>query len=86
MLALLDFHQLGAQHAHTLLLILELVTLGLTGDHDAGGLVDQPHGGGSLVDVLAAGAGGTVDLHFIVFRADFHVLTVVLDVRDDLNG
>ena len=48
--------------------------------------MDQTDGGGSLIDVLAARAGGTVDLHLIILRANFHVLTVVFDIRDDFDG
>ena len=36
--------------------------------------------------MLAAGTGGTVDLHLIVLGADLHILAVVLDVGDDLDG
>ena len=36
--------------------------------------------------MLAARAGGTVDLHLIILRANFHVLTVVFDIRDDFDG
>ena len=49
-----------------------------------GGLVDQAHGGGGLVDVLAAGTGGAVDLHLDVLRPDLH-LHVILDLRHDLH-
>lgn len=72
MLPLLDFHELGAQHAHTGLLVLELIALGLAGDHNARGLVDEAHGRGGLVDMLATGTGGAIDLHFNILRADLH--------------
>ena len=65
--------ELGGQHPHTLLPVLNLAALLLTGDHNAGWLVDQPDGGAGLVYMLAAGTGGTVDLHFNISRIDLHV-------------
>ena len=53
-----DLVQLGLHHLHGVLAVLQLAALGLAGRHDAGGLVDQADGGGRLVDVLAACAGG----------------------------
>ena len=49
------------------------------------GLVAQTHGGAGLVDLLAARAGGTVDLHLDVFGTDVD-LHIVVDLRHDLNG
>ena len=86
MLPLPDLHQLAAQHFQTGLLILELAALGLAGHHDAGGLVNQPDGGGGLVDVLTARAGGAVDLHFIVLGPDLEVLGVILDLGNHFDG
>ena len=48
----LKLHQLGAQHPHTGVPVLKLAALGLTGNHNAGGLVDQADSGRGLVDVL----------------------------------
>ena len=70
---LLDLIELGGQHPHTFFTVLQLAALLLAGHHNAAGLVDQPHRGGGFVDVLAAGAGGTVDLHFDVRGIDLHV-------------
>ena len=64
MLTLFDLNQLRAQHAHTCFTVLELVTLRLAGDNNAGRLVDETHGGTGLVDVLSACTGRAVDLLF----------------------
>ena len=48
--------------------------------------MDQPDGRGSLVDVLAAGAGGTVYLHLIVLGTDLKILGLIGDLRNDLDG
>ena len=84
---LLDFQfdQLGPQLLHTVVLVLELGTLLLGGHHNAGRLVDQADGGGGLVDVLAAGTGGTVDLHLDILGADLH-LFVIRQFRHDLHS
>ena len=70
---LLDFIEFGSQHAHAFFPVLQLAALFLAGHHNAAGFVDQTNGGGGLVDVLTAGTGGTVDLHFDVRRIDLHV-------------
>ena len=85
MLLDLQFDQLGTQLLHTVILVLELGPLLLGGHHNAGGLVDQADGGGGFVDVLAAGTGGAVDLHFDVLRADLH-LYVIGKLRHDLHS
>ncbi len=85
MLLNLQLDQLGTQLLHTVVLVLELGTLLLRGYHDAGGLVDQADGGGGLVDVLAACAGGAVDLHLNVLRPDLHFF-VVRQLRHDLHS
>ena len=81
---LLHFVELAGQHPHTFLPVLDLAPLLLTGDHDARGLVDQPHGGGGFVDVLTARAAGTVDLHFDVGGVDLHVH--FLHLRQNRDG
>ena len=85
MLLDLQLDQLGAQLLHTVILVLELGTLLLGGHHNAGGPVDQADGGGGLVDVLAAGAGGAVDLHFDILRPDLH-LFIVRQLRHDFHS
>ena len=80
-----QLQQLGPQHLHAVVLVLELAALLLGRHHDAGGLVDQADGGGGLVDVLAAGAAGPVDLHLDVLLPDLHGV-VVLHLRHDLDG
>ena len=85
MLLRLQFQQLCPQHLHAVVLVLELAALLLGGHHDARGLVDEADGGGGLVDVLAAGAGGPVDLHLDVLLPDLHGV-VVLHLRHNLNG
>jgi len=70
---LLNLIELGGQHPHTFLSILQLAALFLAGHHNAGGLVDQADSGGSFIDMLTAGTGGTVDLHFDVRRIDLDI-------------
>ena len=72
-LLLCDLIQLRLQHFHRVVTVLELAALGLAADHDAGGLVDQTDCGRSLVDVLAAGTRGAVDLQLNVLGADVHL-------------
>ena len=36
--------------------------------------------------MLAAGTGGAVDLHLVILGPDVHILAVVLDFGNDLNG
>ena len=80
---LLDLIELTCQHPHTFFPVLQLAPLLLAGYHDARGLVDQPDGGGGLVHVLTAGAGGPVDLHFDVGGVDLHVH--LLHFREDCH-
>ena len=80
-----QLQQLGSQHLHAVVLVLELAAFLLGGHHDARGLVDQTDGGGGLIDVLAAGAGSPVDLHFNVFLTNLHGV-VVLQLRHHLDG
>ena len=47
--------------------------------------MDQTNGGRRLVDVLAARAGGAVDLHFNVLGPDLDILGIVGDLGDDLD-
>ena len=83
-LLLLNFIELGGQHTHTFFPVLQLTALLLAGHHDARGLVDQPDGRGGLVDVLAAGAAGPVDLHFDIAGVDLHVH--LFHFRQNRNG
>ena len=85
MLLELQLRQLGAQHLHGVVAILKLAALRLTEHHDAGGQVGQADGGGGLVDVLAACAGGAACLHLDVLGADLD-LAVVVQLRHDLQG
>ena len=80
----LQLHQLGPEHLHAVVLVLELAALGLAGDHHAGGDMDQADSRGGLVHVLAAGAAGPVDLHFNVLGADLNV-RVLGQVGHDLH-
>ena len=43
MLLGLHFRQLGTEHLHTVIPVLELAALGLAGNHHPGGDVDKPH-------------------------------------------
>src|SRR5690606_24594136 len=56
LLALLHFVEPGAEDLEGALLVLALRTTVLAADHDAGGQVEDLHGGLGAVDVLAAGA------------------------------
>ena len=85
MLLNLEFHELGFEHLHGVVAVLELRALGLAGGDDARGLVDESNGRARLVDVLAAGAGRAVDLHFNILGTNFD-LNVVGQLRHDLEG
>ena len=50
------------------------------------GYVGQTHGGGGLVDVLAARAGGAVHVHLDLVGADLHLAVVLGDLGHDLHG
>jgi hypothetical protein len=84
-LALLDLGEAGAQHLLAVLEVLEVAALDLAGDDDPGGDVRQPDGGGGLVDLLPAGAGGAVDVHLDVLVAQLD-RGVVRDLRHDLHA
>ena len=73
-LTLLDLDQLGTQHLHTVVLVLELRTLGLAGNNDAGRLMDESNRRRGLVDVLTACTGRTEYLHLDVGGVDLDVL------------
>ena len=85
MLLELQLRQLGAQHLHGVVTVLELAALRLAEHHDARGQVGQADGGGGLVDVLAAGAAGAAGLHLDVLRPDLD-LAVVVQLGHDLHG
>ena len=85
MLLGLQLQELCPQHLHAVVLVLELAPLLLGGHHNAGGLVDQADGGGGLVDVLAAGAAGPVDLHLDVLVPNLDGV-VILQLRHHLDG
>ena len=84
MLLQLQLRQLCPQHLHGVVPVLELAALRLAEHHDARGQVGQTHGGGRLVDVLAACAGAAAGLHFDVLRPDLD-LAVVVQLRHDLQ-
>ena len=79
-LALFDFNKLGTEHIHTNLAVLVLGTLNLRADNNAGGNMGKTNGGGGLVNLLTACAGGAVNVHFNVFLTDFNGF-VVLNFR-----
>ena len=70
---LLDLIELGGQHPHTLFPVLLLAALFLAGYHNTGGLVDQANSGAGFVNMLAAGTGCPVDLHFNIGGVDLHI-------------
>src|SRR3546814_2015526 len=77
--ALLHFQlvELGRQHLHRAVAVGVLAALDLAGDNHAGGHVGDSHRRFGLVDVLAAGAGGTVDVGLQVRGVDVDVDVVV---------
>ena len=83
-LALLDLHQLTAQHIHGDLAVLVLAALHLAGHHDAGRQVGQAHGTGGLIDLLPARAAGPVHIHLDVLLADLDI-DILVDLRHDLQ-
>ena len=85
MLAFLDFNKLGAEHIHTNLAVLVLRTLDLRAYNNSGGNMGKTNGGGGLVYLLTARAGGTVNVHFDVLFPDFYGF-VILDFRHNLKG
>ena len=80
-----DLVQLGFQHFHGVLTVLQLAALGLAGSDNAGGLVDQTHSGRRFVDVLAACTGRTVNLHFNIRRVDLD-FNIVIQFRHNLQA
>ena len=84
MLLDLELHQSGFEHLHGVVAVLELRALRLAGGDDARGLVDESNGRACLVDVLAACAGGAVDLHLDVLGADLD-LNVLGQLGHDLK-
>ena len=73
---------LRLEHLHGRGAVLVLAALVLAGDDDARGSVRQAHRRFGLVDVLAAGAARTVDVHLDVGRVQVD-LDVVVDFRRD---
>jgi len=63
--------------------VLELGAFVLAGGLDAGGQVDDPHGGVGGVHRLTAGPGRTVDIDPEVLRVDLDVLVVLLGQQGD---
>ena len=63
----------GGKHLHGAGLVFVLRTFVLTGHNGIGGQVRDAHSRFRFVDVLAASAGGPVNVDAQVFRADFHV-------------
>ena len=72
-LALLYLRQLGAEHLAAVFKVLEVAALDLAGDDDAGGDVRETDGGGGLVDLLPARAGGAEHVHLDVLVAQLHL-------------
>ncbi len=86
MLALLDLGELGAKHGFAVFEVLEVASLYLRGDDDARRQVGQPHGGGRLVDLLAARTGRAVHVHFDLVVAQLDLAVVLGDLGHDLHG
>ena len=77
--------QLGAQHLHRFLAVLDLRALLLTAHHDACRNVRNPHGRVRGVDVLTAGAAGAVRIDLEILRADLDLVGVVFDLRHHIT-
>src|SRR5699024_5382014 len=75
-LALLYLRELGAEHLAAVFEVLEVAALDLAGDDDAGGDVRETDGGGGLVDLLPARAGGAENVHLDVLVAQLDVAGV----------
>src|SRR5699024_2821087 len=66
-----------AQYAHGLFPVLQLGLLVLHRDHDAGGLVGDPHGRVGGIHALPARSGGTVDVDAQIVRRDLDLAGVL---------
>ena len=73
------------QHAHGLCLVAVLRAVILAFDHDAGGQVRDAHGRIGFVDVLAAGAAGTISIN-ADFRGVDHHITDFIGFRQHRHG
>src|SRR5215207_11155558 len=80
----LALQETGAQDLHRALAVLDLGSLVLTGDDDAGREMRDAYGRRRLVDVLTAGPGRTigVDAEVVVIDRD---VVVIFDLRKHLD-
>ena len=84
MFPLLDFGKLCTQHILAVFQILEVASLHLACHHNACRNMRQPDSGRGLVDLLPAGAGRTVDIHFDILIPQFN-LAVIGDLRHNFQ-
>ena len=77
--------QLGFQHLHGLILVLELGTLILAGHHSSRGKMGDTDRRRSLVDVLSACAAGAVGINTDIIRINLYI-NILLNVRHDIAG
>src|ERR687898_803550 len=82
----LDVGQLGLEHRHGPVAVLELAALDLAGHHDPGGDVRQSNGRRGLVDVLSAGARRPEDVHLDVLLVDLDRGVALVEHRHHLQG
>src|SRR5690606_10766489 len=82
----LQLVELGRQHLHRAVAVGVLAAFGLARDHDPGRHMGDAHRRLGLVDVLAAGAGGAVDVGLQVGRIDLDVDPVVDFRRHEHRG
>ena len=73
---LFNLKQLRFQHSHGCLTILNLRAFVLTPDNYACGYVRDPYRGVGLIDVLPAGAAGTVRLYLYILVPYFYLYVV----------
>ena len=81
----LQLRQLGPQHLHGVVPVLELAALRLAEHHDARRQVGQTDGGGGLVDVLTACTAGSVGINTDIIRLDFN-FRIILNFRHNIAG
>ena len=83
-LALFDLGKTCAQHVAAVFEVLEVASLDLRRNHDAGRDMGQSDGGRGLVDLLAACTGGTVNVHLDILVAQLD-LVIVADLGHYLD-
>ena len=84
MFTFLYLEELAFQHTHRGFAVLHLATLRLTSDDDSGRYVYDTYCGVGFVDVLTAGAAGTVGFDLEVGIVDLDIF-LVIEFRHDVH-